>query len=164
MPALYFNGIAADSASTFPNNPNVSLNNNGVNVTSLGTSVKAVLFTIEPTLNAATANINLNAGGETTTVTIDTAYSGKTVAVLLNDETSYIFTLNTGTTNQTGAANGYDSVSSEKVRRWNIGGLGGAGLGDSLFTTPTPTPSVTVTPTMTVTPTETPTPTVTPSA
>jgi hypothetical protein len=170
MPSYYFNGIAADPNSTIPTSINVSTNNNGVNVTSFGPSVKAVLFTVKSSLNSATASVRLNAGGETTLVTIDTAYNSSIVAVLLNNDTSYVFTLNTGTLNQTGTFNGFDSVSSEKARRWNLG-YGGQGLGDNLITTPTPTPSitptktVTPTPTPTITPTKTvtPTPTVTPT-
>jgi len=122
MPSLVFSNIVADPADTFPTSINLSLINNGVSANSLSTNVKGVIFNaVTPT--TADVNITLNDGsGNTADLNVAGNYNGQTMALLLNDGSSFSFVVNTGTTAQTLTFNGYDSVGPEKQRLWNLNG------------------------------------------
>jgi len=121
MPLQVFSNIVADPADTFPTSFNLSTVNNGVTANSLSTNVKGVLFNaVTPTL--ADVNITLSVGGNTANLNVADNYDGTVMALLLNDGTSYTFTVDTGTTAQTLTLNGYESVGPEKQRLWNLNG------------------------------------------
>ena len=57
-----------------------------------------------------------------TTFRVDRAYNGVQFALQRADRSSSIFTCVTGTGTQTLADNGFDSVSPEALRLWNLNG------------------------------------------
>lgn len=121
MPSLVFSNIVADPADTFPASIDLSLINNGVSANSLGAAVKGVIFNaVTPT--TADVNITLNGGGNTANLNVAGNYNGRTMALLLEDGSSYSFVVNTAVTAQTLTFNGYDSVGPEKQRLWNLNG------------------------------------------
>jgi len=128
MASVIFSNTVANPEATFPTSLNLSLVNNGVsaNANSFLPAAKAVLFNKESTLNSAYANISFVVGGSTYALKFDTAYNGKQVAFRLNDGTSYLYTLNTGTAVQTASTfNSFDSIGPEKLRKGvlEIGGF-----------------------------------------
>jgi len=122
MALTVFSNIVADPTATFPTSSNLSTVNNGVTANSISSGVKGVLFNaITPT--TADVNITLNAGGgNTANLNVAGNYNGAVMALLLNDGTSFTFTVNTGTTSQTLASNGFQSIGPEKTRLWNLNG------------------------------------------
>jgi hypothetical protein len=122
MALTVFSNIVADPNATYPTSFNLSTVNNGVTANAISSGVKGVLFNaVTPT--TADVNITLNAGGgNTANLNVAGNYNSRVMALLLNDGTSYTFTVNTGTPAQTLVANGYESVGPEKTRLWNLNG------------------------------------------
>jgi len=121
MALTIFSNIVADPAVTFPKSINLTTVNNGVTANSLSTNVKGVLFNAESNTQAD-VHITLSVGGNTADLNVAGNYNNKVMALLLNDGTSYTFTVNTGTTSQTLTLNGYESIGPEKTRLWNLNG------------------------------------------
>lgn len=122
MPSLIFSNIAADPNATNPSSLNLSTKNNGVTATSFGSNAKAILFNAESTQTGSN-DANFVVDGSTTQAKFASSYNGKTVALLLNNGESYTYVLNTSQLVQTASANnGFDSVSTEKLRLWNLNG------------------------------------------
>ena len=130
MPQIQFVNTLANPASTTPETLNVSLTSKGVVLEELGTNVKFLVF--QDTPRALTTNYQTLSTPEGSKFRADTAYSGIQFGVILNDNSSTIFTLVTGGTNaanrvtyvlQTVTSNGYDSQSlADFLRLWNLNG------------------------------------------
>lgn len=121
MASKVFLNIVADPDTTTPVSLNLNLDNNGVTANDLD-GVKAVLFNAVDPLDGGTTNITIDTGDNTVDLDVDDNYDGSEMAVLLNDGTSFVFTVDIGTTAQTATANGFDSVGPEKLRLWNLNG------------------------------------------
>jgi len=126
MPSKVFLNIVADPAATSPTSLNLNLNNNGVTVNDLN-GAYAVLFNRSDvgSLVGSTTNITITVGAIVVDIDVDNAYNTKQMAVQLKNGSSYLFTVNTGTTAQTSTFNGFDSVSPEKIRKWGQENGGG---------------------------------------
>jgi len=122
MASKVFLNIVADPNATIPVSLNLNLDNNGVTVNALD-GAKAVLFNRgDIVLDASTTNITIDVNAITVDIDVDDAYDGTEMAVLLNSGESFVFTVDISTTAQTAVSNGFDSVSSEKLRLWNLNG------------------------------------------
>jgi len=122
MASKVFLNIVADPNATIPVSLNLNLDNNGVTVNALD-GAKAVLFNRgDIVLDASTTNITIDVNAITVDIDVDDAYDGTEMAVLLDSGESFVFTVDISTTAQTAASNGFDSVSSEKLRLWNLNG------------------------------------------
>lgn len=123
MALIVFSNIVADPNATNPGSLNLKTQNNGVSATSFGANANAILFNAEAT---QTGNhiIQFLIDGVTTAARVASSYNGKKFAVLLKDNKgSFTYTINTGQTIQTvSASNGFDSISPEKLRLWNLNG------------------------------------------
>lgn len=123
MASQVFNFIVADPNATTPSNLNVALTASGVGITFLEQGTTAVLFNAPSAspLNGVYRGVTFT--GNTTKVNVDTGYNNVTFALLKSDNTSSLFVFNSAV--PTGRAltdNGYDSVSQEKLRLWNLNG------------------------------------------
>jgi len=122
MALIVFSNIVADPNATNPGSLNLTTKNNGVTAVSFGSNAKAILFNAEPTITGSN-NCNFLVNGATTQARFANTYNGDTVALLLNNGESYSYTLNTSQLIQTASAyNGFDSISPEKLRLWNLNG------------------------------------------
>jgi hypothetical protein len=123
MALRVFSNIVADPNATNPGSLNLTTKNNGVTATSFGANANAILFNAETTQTGNNV-IQFLINGVTTAAQFASSYNGKTVAVLLkNGNGSYTYTLNTAQTVQTASAdNGFESISPEKLRLWNLNG------------------------------------------
>jgi len=122
MASKVFLNIVADPNATIPVSLNLNIDNNGVTVNALD-GAKAVLFNRgDIVLDASTTNITIDVNAITVDIDVDDAYDGTEMAVLLNSGESFVFTVDISTTAQTAVSNGFDSVSSEKLRLWNLNG------------------------------------------
>lgn len=129
MQSAVYNGIVANPNAGYPPSLNLTTQNNGVTANFFGSNTKAVLFNKESTTTGYN-DLNLIIDGILTSITVADSYDGKDISIVLDDNTSYIFTLNTSVANQAlSSFNGYNSVSTEKLRRWRLG-YGGDGIGD----------------------------------
>lgn len=138
MQSAVYDSIVANPNAGYPPALNFTTQNNGVTANFFGSNTKAVLFNKESTTTGYN-DLNLIIDGILTSITVANSYNGKDISIVLDDDTSYIFTLDTSVTNQAlSSFNGYNSVSTEKLRRWRLG-YGGDGIGDpsSVQTTPT---------------------------
>lgn len=115
MPSVVLTNTVADPSATFPTSLNLSLTSKNVALDVLGTDVKALLFN-DTTKNLTGTLESLTVDG--TSFRVDRAYDGVQFAVLNNDGTSSLFTCATGTPSQTATNNGFDTVGSEKLRKW----------------------------------------------
>ena len=123
MPSITFSNLVANPNATIPSSLNLSLTSNGVDLQSVGSNVKALAFNTVSPLDASTAVYSVTANGIKTTFRADDAHDGNAFALLLNDGTSFTFTLDSGTPNAlTLTNNGYDTVTTEKLRLWNLNG------------------------------------------
>lgn len=123
MASQVFSFIVADPNATTPSNLNVALTANGVGITYLEEGTTAVLFSAPSAspLNGVYRGVTFS--GNTTRVNVDTGYNNVTFALLKNDNTSSLFVFNSAVpTGRTLTDNGYDSVSQEKLRLWNLNG------------------------------------------
>ena len=123
MALRVFSNIVADPNATNPGSLNLTTQNNGVSATGFGANANAILFNAETTQtgnNVITFLIN----GASTGARVASSYNGKTFAVLLKDGGgSFTYTINTAQTIQTASANnGFESISPEKLRLWNLNG------------------------------------------
>ena len=122
MPSIVFSNIVADPAASNPESLNLTTKNNGVTAVSFGSNAKAILFNAE-SVQTGENSVQFLVGGQTTAARFASSYNGETVALLLNNGESFTYTLNTSQLIQTASANnGFDSVSTEKLRLWNLNG------------------------------------------
>jgi len=123
MALIVFSNIVADPNATNPGSLNLTTQNNGVSATSFGANANAILFNAEDTQTGNNI-IQFLINGVTTAARVADSYNGKTFAVLLKDNNdSFTYTINTAQTIQTvSASNGFDSISPEKLRLWNLNG------------------------------------------
>jgi len=123
MALIVFSNIVADPNATNPGSLNLTTQNNGVSATSFGANANAILFNAEATQTGNNI-IQFLINGVTTAARVADSYNGKTFAVLLKDNNdSFTYTINTAQTIQTvSASNGFDSISPEKLRLWNLNG------------------------------------------
>lgn len=123
MPSLILSNLVANPNSTSPVSLNLSLTSNGVNLQTIGSNVKALAFNAVSPLDSTTTVYSVTANGIRTTFRADDAYDASSFALILNDGSSFTFTLNQGSPNgQTLTFNGFDTVTSEKIRLWNLNG------------------------------------------
>jgi len=135
MPSIVFTYQVAEPTASNPTSLNLSKsafdaagNFLGVNIVSLGSemvpsSIKSLLF--QPATRSLTntyAFINAPLDGVGTSFRVDRAYNGVQFAVQRANRSSSIFTCVTGVSAQTLVDNGFDSVSSEARRLWNLNG------------------------------------------
>jgi hypothetical protein len=130
MASISFSYQVANPAATNPTSLNVSTSAYdadgtflGVNLQTLGSTAKALLF--QPTtvtLTGRYAVLTATLDSVVTTFRVDRAYNGIQFALQRSDYSSSIFTCATGTTSQTLVDNGFDSVSPEQKRLWNLNG------------------------------------------
>ena len=95
----------------------------GVNLVTLGSTAQSLLF--QAATRALTNTYAILTGsldGVNTTFRVDRAYNGVQFALQRADRSSSIFTCVTGVGTQTLANNGFDSVSPESLRLWNLNG------------------------------------------
>lgn len=119
MATIVFSNQVADPAATLPTSLNLSLTSNGVDLQTLGSNAKSLLFNAVSPLAGSTTTCSVTANSVKTVFRVDNNYNGGVFALQLNDGTSYTFTLATATPNaQTLTFNDYDSVSPEKLRKW----------------------------------------------
>ena len=123
MAIQVFSNMVADPTATNPSSLNLTTQNNGVSATSFGANASAILFNAEATQTGNNI-VQFLINGVTTAARVASSYNGKPFAVLLKDGNgSYVYTLNTAQTVQTVSAfNGFDSISPEKLRLWNLNG------------------------------------------
>lgn len=123
MASQIFSYIVADPSATTPSNLNTALTANGVGITYLEPGTTAVLFNAPSAspLNGVYRGVTF--AGNTTRVNVDTGYGNGVFALLKDDNTSSLFTFNSAVpTGRVLTDNGYDSVSTEKLRLWNLNG------------------------------------------
>lgn len=123
MASQIFSYIVANPNATTPSSLNLSLTANGVGITFLEPGTTAVLFNAPSAspLNGVYRGVTFS--GNTTRVNVDTGYGNGVFALVKGDNTSSLFTFNSAV--PTGRAltdNGYDSVSPEQLRLWNLNG------------------------------------------
>jgi len=123
MASIVFTNQVANPNATNPTSLNLSLTSNGVDLWSIGSNAEGLLFNAESTLGGSTTVCSVTANGIKTVFRANNSYNNKGFALLLNDGTSFTFTLATGTPNaQTLTFNGFDSVGPERIRKWNLNG------------------------------------------
>lgn len=117
MPSVVLLNTVANPNATTPTSLNLSLTSKSVVLDTVGTNVRALLF--NDTSNALTGSlVSLTIGN--TNFRVDRAYNNVQFAVLSSDGTSSLFTCATGTASQTSTFNGFDTVGSEKLRKWGL--------------------------------------------
>jgi hypothetical protein len=95
----------------------------GVNLITLGSTAQSLLFQAATgSLTSTYAVLSGSLDGVNTSFRVDRAYNGAQFALQRADRSSSIFTCATGTAAQTLADNGFDSVSPEARRLWNLNG------------------------------------------
>jgi len=95
----------------------------GVNLVVLGSSAESLLF--QPAANNLTglyAVLSATLDGVATSFRVDRAFHNAQFAIQRADNSSSIFTCASGTPAQTLVDNGFDSVSPEQRRLWNLNG------------------------------------------
>lgn len=126
MASIVFNNqIVPNPASYNPTSLNLTSSLSGVSFNSAGTNAKAVLFNAKPSSELSNVNqtYTVTVEGVATTIDIDDAYDTVTFALLLKDDRSYTFVVNSGgPTADSLTNNGFDSVGPEKRRLWNLNG------------------------------------------
>jgi len=126
MPSLVFNNqIVPDPTSYTPDSLNLTSSLSGVSFGSAGANAKAVLFNAKPSSQLSNVNqtYTVTVEGVATTISIDDAYDTETFALLLTDDRSYTFVVNSGgPTADSLTNNRFDSVGPEKRRLWNLNG------------------------------------------
>jgi hypothetical protein len=124
---MVFNSIVALPTVTYPPSLNLSTSSNGVTAVSLGSNIKAVLFNKEETVLGSNL-LSFNIDNIVSFINVADSYNGKEIALELTNGDSFSFTLNTSQLRQTlSTYNSFNSINSEKLRRWNLG-YGGDGL------------------------------------
>ena len=128
MALVQLTNVVGNPLATTPETINVSLTSKNVVVESFGSNEKYVAFNDAPV--ALTNNFQtVSANG--TKLRIDTSYNGVTFAVINQDGSSSTFAAVTGTTDAASRAiylpqsttyNAFDTVTSEKLRLWNLNG------------------------------------------
>lgn len=123
MPSIVFSKIVSDPNATTPSNLNVSLTADGVGITYLEPGTTSVLFNAPSASALNNKYRGVTFSGNTTRVNIDTGYGNGVFALEEADGTSSLFTYNSAVpTNRPLTDNGYDSVSPEQLRLWNLNG------------------------------------------
>jgi len=119
MASIVLNTNLGNPTATFPNSLILSLTGAGVDVQSFGTGVKYLAFDALPAAQLTGTTVFLLAFPDNS-FRVDTAYDGKTFAIVNSDNTSSLFTCATATDVQTLTNNGYDTLIPEKQRLWNL--------------------------------------------
>lgn len=115
MPSTVLLNTVANPNATFPTSLNLSLTSKSVALDIIGNNVKALLFAdATKTLTGILESLTVNG----CSFRVDRAYDGVQFAVLSADGSSSLFTCATGTASQTSTFNGFDTVGSEKLRKW----------------------------------------------
>ena len=115
MPSTVLLNTVADPSATLPTSLNLSLTSKGVTIDSFGNQVKSILFDdTSKTLTGILVGLTVHG----CSIRVDRAYNDVQFAVLSADGTSTLFTCVTSTATQTGTFNGFDTVGSEKLRKW----------------------------------------------
>jgi hypothetical protein len=129
MASIVFSFQVADPTASNPTSLNLSKsayaagNFLGVNLVTLGSTAQSLLFQAATrTLTNTYAILTASLDGVNTTFRVDRAYNGVQFALQRTNSSSSIFTCATGTGTQTLADNGFDSVSPEDLRLWNLNG------------------------------------------
>jgi hypothetical protein len=130
MASIVFSFQVADPTASNPTSLNLSKsafnaagNFLGVNLVTLGSTAQSLLFQAATrTLTNTYAILTASLDGVNTTFRVDRAYNGVQFALQRANSSSSIFTCATGTGTQTLADNGFDSVSPEDLRLWNLNG------------------------------------------
>lgn len=122
MASISFSNLVTDPNSTYPSSLVDSLTSNGVVLDNISTGVKGIAFNANGVTLTGTYE-SLSASNTTTTFRIDRAYNGQTFAIINTDNSSSLFTVATGTANQTLTNNGFDTVT--PITRRVAGGLAG---------------------------------------
>lgn len=130
MASISFTYQVADPAATTPTSLNLSKSAVdaagsflGVNLITIGSTAQSLLF--QAAANGLTSTYAVLSGsldGVNTSFRVDKAYHGAQFALQRADDSSSIFTCATGTAAQTLTDNGFDSVSPESRRLWNLNG------------------------------------------
>jgi hypothetical protein len=116
MPSTVLLNTVANPNATIPTSLNLSLTSKGVVLNTIGNNVKALLFAdTTKTLTGILVSLTVNGCN----FRVDLAYNGVQFAVLSSDGSSSLFTCATGTVIQTSTFNGFNTVGSEKLRKWN---------------------------------------------
>lgn len=120
--ALYLENIVANPEGTTPSNLAVSLTANNVIVHTLGTNVIGVAY---PTITNYSGSLTNISAATTTRLRIDTAYNGKTFALIYADRSSTVFTVVTaagaGYNAQSLGTTSSDITTPETARLHNLG-------------------------------------------
>ena len=123
MPSLVLSNLVANPNATSPTSLNLSLTSNGVDLQIVGSNVKALAFNAASSLDNSTTVYSVTANGIKTTFRADNAYNETDFALILNDGSSFTFELDQSSPNgQTLTNNGFDTVTSEQLRLWNLNG------------------------------------------
>ena len=130
MASIVFSFQVAEPTASNPTSLNLSKsafnaagNFLGVNLITLGSTAQSLLFQAATrTLTNTYAILTGTLDGVNTTFRVDRAYNGVQFALQRADRSSSIFTCVTGVGTQTLANNGFDSVSPESLRLWNLNG------------------------------------------
>lgn len=117
MASIVLNTNLGNPNATNPKSLILSLSGSGVDVFSLGTGVRLVAFNAKKPLTSTTAILSVFPG---TQIRVDAAYNGSTFAIVKSDNTSSLFTCVTGTVVQSLTSNGYNTLTPERQRLWNL--------------------------------------------
>lgn len=123
MASIVFSNIVANPNATLPTSLNLSLTSNGVDLQTVGSNVKALVFNAVATPSGTTTTYAVTANGIKTTFRASNSYDTKAFALVLNNNTSYTFTLDQANPiDQTLTFNNYDTITPESLRLWNLNG------------------------------------------
>ena len=130
MPSISFANQVAEPSASNPTSLNLSKsafdaagNFLGVNLITLGSTAQSLLFqAASGSLTSAYVVLSGSLDGVNTSFRVDRAYDNAQFALQRADRSSSIFTCATGTAAQTLTDNGFDSVSPEARRLWNLNG------------------------------------------
>ena len=117
MPVISFNNQALSSFGTTPVNLNWSLSSTGefktVELVSTGTAnnsqVRAIAFNALTAPASGTGSFTTLSAAIGTTLRVDQAYNGQTMALIFTDNSSSLFTVATGAATQSLTANGFNT-------------------------------------------------------
>lgn len=116
MPVISFSSQLGNPTGTFPKSLIYSLSGVGVDIQTLGTNAKFIVFNPLPVSSLTSTSVVLSAFPGTT-IRVDTAYNGATFGIVYKNNESSLFTVASGTANQVLVSNDGGSTSYPEWRR-----------------------------------------------
>lgn len=116
MAVISFSSQLGNPNGTYPASLIVSLSGTGVDIQTLHANAKYVVFNPLPVSSLTSTSVVLSAYPGTT-IRVDTAYNGKTFGIVYDNNNSSLFTVASGTANQTLVSNNGGSTTYPEWRR-----------------------------------------------